>query len=77
MAIDVVLTHGKHFQLECYCQLVLVNFFGLQLRKKKFNYKKNLQLFLSFSTMFYSQDVVENIVAKGDFSTSVNGSQRF
>jgi hypothetical protein len=29
MATDVVLTHGKHFQFECHCQLVLVNFFGL------------------------------------------------
>jgi hypothetical protein len=36
------------------------------LRKKKNPIAKNiLQLFLSLSTMFYSQNVVENIVAKG------------
>jgi hypothetical protein len=33
MVIDVVLTCGKLCQLECHCQLVLVNFFGLKLRK--------------------------------------------
>ncbi len=63
MAIDVVLTHGKHFQLECHRQLVLVNFFGLLLRKIFFSCKNTSQLFLSLLTMYYSQDVVENIVA--------------
>jgi hypothetical protein len=45
-------------------QLVLANFFGLQLRKHFSIAKNTLQLFLLFSTMFYSQDVVENIVAR-------------
>ncbi len=66
MAIDVMLTHGKLFQLECHCQLVLVNFFGLQLRKTFFNCKKYFSNFLLLlSTMFYSQNVIENVVAKG------------
>jgi hypothetical protein len=71
MVIDVVLTCGKHFQLECHCQFVLVTFLACSW-KKYFSIAKNtLQLFLSLSTMFYSQDVVENIVAKGGgFCTS-------
>jgi hypothetical protein len=36
--------------------------------KKHFSIAKNiLQLFLSLSTMFYNQDVVENIVEGGVF----------
>jgi hypothetical protein len=47
MVIDVVLTHGKFFQLECHCQLVLVNFFGLQLKKILFTFKNY------FATIFF------------------------
>jgi hypothetical protein len=57
------------FQLKC---LVLVNFFGLQLRKTFFNYKNTLELFFLLSTMFYSQVVIENIVAKGGGGLSIN-----
>ncbi len=57
------------FQLKC---LVLVNFFGLQLRKTFFNYKNTLELFFLLSTMFYSQVVIENIVAKGGGGVSIN-----
>jgi hypothetical protein len=48
------------------CQLVLVKLFWFVVKKNIFLVAKNtLQLFLSFSTMFYSQDVIKNIVAKG------------
>ncbi len=60
MTTDVVLTCDKLFQLECHCQLVLVNLFGLQL----------IKTFLLLLTKFYNQDVVENVVTKGWFSTS-------
>jgi hypothetical protein len=65
MVIDVMLTCGKHFQLECHCWLVLVTFLVCNWEKYFSIAKNTLQLFLSLSIMFYSQDVVENIVAKG------------
>jgi hypothetical protein len=78
MAIDVVLTCGKHFQLECHYQLVFVNFLVCSW-KQYFSITKNtLHLFLSLSTMFYSQDVFENIVAKGGVFLLVDvSSQRY
>jgi Gpi18-like mannosyltransferase len=64
MVIDVMLTCGKH-QLECHCRLVLINFLVYNWEKYFSIAKTTLQLFLLLSTMFYSQDVVEKIVAKG------------
>jgi hypothetical protein len=65
LAIDVVLTRGKLSQLKCHCQLILVIFL-VCIWEKHFSIAKNtLQLFLLLSTMFYNQDVVENVVAKG------------
>jgi hypothetical protein len=48
------------------CQLF---WFGVE--KKKSIAKNTLQHFLLLSTMFYNQDVVENVVAKLGFSTNV------
>jgi hypothetical protein len=42
------------------------------LEKKNIVAKNTLQLFLSLSTIFYSQDVVENIVAKGAGEVSIS-----
>jgi len=52
MVIDVVLTHGKFFQLECHCQLVLVNFFSLQFQKTFFSCKTH------FATIFVTSNYV-------------------
>jgi hypothetical protein len=56
MAIDVVLTRGKLFQLECHCQLVLVNFFGLQLTKTFFSCKYYFAIvFVIFDYVLWSK----------------------
>jgi len=49
------------------CQLF---WFGVE-EKKKSIAKITLQQFLLLSTMFYNQDVVENVVAKWGFSINV------
>jgi hypothetical protein len=62
MGIVVVFTRDWHFQLECYFQLVLVDFFGLYLKKHFPIARNTLQLHLFFSTMFFSWNVVEDVV---------------
>jgi len=64
MAIDVVLTHGNSFNCNVIVELYLLAFLVCN-KKIFFSCKNTLQLFLLFSTMFYNQDVVQNVVAKG------------
>ncbi len=50
MAIDVVLTRGKHFQLECHCRFVLVNFFWFVIEKNIFQLQKiHCNYFVTFN----------------------------
>jgi hypothetical protein len=65
MPIDMVLTCGKLFQLECHCWLVLVSSFGVQLKKTFCNCKNYFATIFNTFKYVNSQNVVENIVTKG------------
>jgi hypothetical protein len=64
MAIDVVLTCGELFQLECHYRLVFVKFLFYSWDEHFSIAKNTSKIFLLLSTMFYNQDVLQNVVAK-------------
>jgi len=68
MVIDVVLTCGWHFQVECHFQLVLVECHGFQLQIIDSSCKLYfLANFLLFSTRNYNWKKVGNVVGKKGF----------